>query len=690
MVNRLAGENSPYLLQHKDNPVDWYPWGEEALNIAKEEDKPIFLSIGYSACHWCHVMEHESFEDEDTAKIMNEHFINIKVDREERPDIDKIYMNAVVAITGQGGWPMSVFLTPGGEPFFGGTYYPPVSRYGMPSFKDVLKSVVNAWKQKREEVIKSGDQLTDHIRQSFELSHERKSVDKDILDKAAMALAQTYDWKNGGWGKAPKFPQAMAIRFLLMRASRGDKMALDITTHALRSMAKGGMYDVLGGGFARYSVDDFWLVPHFEKMLYDNALLTRVYLHAYMLTKDPFFRRICEETLDFIIREMTHEMGGFYSSLDADTEGEEGKFYLWTLEEIKNIIGDEKDLNLFILAYGITEKGNFEGETILQRVMEDEQIASKLKIDKKNITKELSRMNKLLFEEREKRIPPFIDNKILISWNAWMSIAFSEAARYLQRDDYLDIAKINTRFLLNSLIPNGRLMRSWRDGKAQHNAYLEDYASLILALLSIYQSAPMSFWFQSATELTHEMIDNFSDPTGGFFDTRIDHENLLARPKEIQDNATPSGNSLAAEALLFMAGYTGNGEWIDKVEAGIGVVQDYLKKYPTSFGNWLCAMDFAFGDIQEIAIVGELDDSATQSLISTIWEEFRPYSLTAIAPFPPPEGSPPLLNDRPIIHGKPSAYVCRNMVCQQPTTSPKEFRKLLSNEHQSKMSETGQ
>jgi uncharacterized protein YyaL (SSP411 family) len=447
-------------------------------------------------------------------------------------------------------------------------------------------------------------------------------------------------------------------------------------------MAKGGMYDVIGGGFARYSVDDIWLVPHFEKMLYDNALLAQVYLHAYMLTKDHFFRKICEETLDFVIREMTHEMGGFFSSLDADTEGEEGKFYVWTLEEIKTIIEDQDDVNLLTYAFGIMDKGNFEGKTVLQRVRDDEQIAKELGVDIEEIPKKLSKLYKLLFEERSKRIHPIKDDKILVSWNAWMSIALSEAARYLQRDDYLAVAKNNMRFLLDSLYMEDRLLRSWRGGKSQHNAYLEDYASLILAQLSLYQSDSNPFWFQSATNLTQEMIKFFGDPSGGFFDTRNDHENLLARPKEIQDNATPTGSSLAAEALLYMSAYTGNGEWFDNGENGISLVQDYLAKHPAGFGNWLCAMDFALGDIQEIAIVGELENAATQKLISTIWEELRPHSLIAIAPFPPPKGSPPLLNDRPMVHGKPSAYVCRKMVCDKPTTSPKELIKQISNFNQ--------
>jgi uncharacterized protein YyaL (SSP411 family) len=680
MANRLVGENSGYLLQHKNNPVDWYPWGKEALKKARNEDKPIFLSIGYSACHWCHVMEQESFEDTKTAQFMNEHFINIKVDREERPDLDRIYMNAVMAITGQGGWPLSVFLTPGGEPFFGGTYFPPVTRYGIPAFQEVLKSVSNAWKTKRDEIIDSADELTNHIRKSFAVRQEKNPLDKNIPNQAAMTLAQSYDWENGGWGKAQKFPQAMVIRFLLQRASRGDKLALDIATHALRAMAKGGMYDVIGGGFARYSIDEMWLVPHFEKMLYDNALLSRDYLYAYTLTKDPFFRKICEETLDFAIREMTHEAGGFYSSLDADSEGEEGKYYVWSFEEIKSIVEDEEDIQLLIYAYGLTDKGNFEGNNILQRVMNDEEVADKLKLDQGKVIKDIERLNHLLFKERRKREPPKADDKVLISWNAWMTIAFSEAARYLHREDYLKVARDNLTFIMTNMYDekSGRLYRSWRVGKAQHNAYLEDYASLILAFLSLYQSDFNPKWFQSANTLTQTMINQFSDPSDGFFDTNDDHEVLLVRPKEIQDNATPSGNSLAAEALLLMAAYTGKGDWYDKATVGICSVQEFLARYPSVFGYWLCAIDIVITGIQEIAIIGEIEKQETQALISVVWERLRPYSILAQTSSPVLDESPPLLQGRIMANGKPSAYICQNMICDTPTISPQELQKKLA------------
>ncbi len=676
MTNRLANENSTYLLQHKDNPVDWYPWGEEALKRARDENKPIFLSIGYAACHWCHVMEIESFEDENTAKLMNKFFINIKVDREERPDLDNIYMKAIVAITGQGGWPMSVFLTSDGEPFYGGTYFPPANRYGMPSFKDVLTSVAVSWKEKQEEVNKTSTNLTDHIRRS-QINIELSNIKKDLLDKALISLAQSYDWKSGGWGKAPKFPQPMTIRFLLRKASKGDKLALKIATHALKVMAKGGIYDVIGGGFSRYSVDDKWLIPHFEKMLYDNAQLARVYLHGYLITKDPFFLQIVEETLNFVMRELTDDEGGFFSSLDADSEGEEGKFYTWTFDEISSLVTDQEDIELLIKAYGINQEGNFEGKIILQRVQDNEKLGEIFKINPSEINDRLKKILQSLFITREKRTRPGTDDKVLVSWNAWMSIAFSEAARYLGRDDYLEVAKKNIHFILENLFDKERVLRSWRNGKANHNAYLEDYASLILALLSLYQSDPDPSWFQSASKLTNDMIVNFKDLEFGFFDTRSDHENLLTRPKETQDNATPSGNSLASEALLMMSAYTGKGDWYDIATEMLGGLHEYLAIHPTSFSNWLCAFDFALGDIQELAIIGDLENEKTKELVGVAWESYRPNSIVASSSFPPPEGSPPLLFDRVMVDGKPSAYVCKNFFCLKPTTKSNELKKQL-------------
>jgi hypothetical protein len=677
MPNQLANSNSPYLLQHQDNPVDWHPWGEDALNRAKAEDKPIFLSIGYAACHWCHVMAHESFEDEETAALMNEHFINIKVDREERPDIDGIYMDAVVALTGSGGWPMSVFLTPEGEPFLGGTYFPPVPRHNLPSFKDLLKHVQHIWADEREKAFDVGQQLLERIRSSSISLEGEQTLNGDVLDQASMALAQSYDWKNGGWGQAPKFPQAMAIDFLLGRASRGDKLALDVATHALKSMAAGGMYDVLGGGFARYSVDDRWLVPHFEKMLYDNALLSRAYLHAYLITGDESFRKVCESTLDFVARELRDKDGGFYSSLDADSEGEEGKFYVWKVEEINQILEDGVDRDLLISTYGISEKGNFEGHNIFQRAKSNSEIAAQFQLTEEDVERKLDEMHKMLLSAREKRVRPGTDDKVLTSWNALMLTAFAEAGRYLQRPDYIEIARKNANFLLTKLNSDNRLLRSWRAGNAAHNAYLEDYAALNLALLSLYQSDPDVRWFAEAEKLAGEMIAHYSDPKGGFFDTRDDHEKLVTRPKEVQDNATPSGNALAALALLQLSTYSGNGDWHDLASQALGAMQKTAGQYPTAFAQWLAGMSFALAEGREIALVGQMASDDLLALQDALWNEWRPFDLTAISSLPPAAGSPALLNDRPLLEGKASAYICQHFVCKRPLNSPKDFAAQL-------------
>jgi len=677
MPNHLANENSPYLLQHAKNPVDWYPWGEEALEKARIEDKPIFLSVGYAACHWCHVMEHESFEDEDTASLLNEFFISIKVDREERPDIDSIYMQAVVAMTHQGGWPMSVFLTPQGQPFYGGTYFPPVRRYNMPAFTEILLTIARLWQEDRQQLLESGEQISQFLRQQVQLSATSHPLDPQILDQAALVLAQNYDWKNGGWGSAPKFPQPMVIEFLLQRASLGDKMALDLSCHALRTMAKGGMYDAVGGGFARYSVDSEWKIPHFEKMLYDNAQLAHVYLHAYLISDDDFYRRICEATLDFILREMTHPKGGFYSSLDADSEGIEGKFYLWTLEEIRDLDLPPEDEKFLVTAYGISETGNFEGSHVLQQVIGDEELAAKFGLPIPKISAKLASIHTRMLAVRSKRIRPATDDKVLTFWNALTLTTFSEAGRYLHRNDYILVAIRSANFLLSEMIIDGHLKRSWRDDHASLNAYLEDYAALILGLLALYQSDPDIRWYTQAVALTEEMVAHFDDPTGGFFDTPDHHETLLLRPKEIQDNATPSGNALAALALLQLSAFTGNGEWRDQAEKMLASVSEMLKQYPTSFAQWLCTADFALTPTREIAILGTPNTPEFEALTEVLWEAYRPHVVAALSNFPPGASAPSLLNGRPLIEQKASAYVCQNFVCKTPVTHPAELRKLL-------------
>jgi hypothetical protein len=683
MSNHLAHETSPYLLQHASNPVDWYPWGPEALDKARAEDKPIFLSIGYAACHWCHVMAHESFEDPATAAILNAHFVNIKVDREERPDLDGIYMQAVVAMTGQGGWPMSVFLTPDGQPFYGGTYFPPARRYNMPSFQEVLQTIARLWREDRPRLLESGQQICAHLQQTSAFTPATIPLSAATLDQAAMALAQAYDWPHGGWGAAPKFPQPMAIEFLLRKATRGDRFAHDIATHALRAMAKGGMYDVVGGGFARYSTDDRWLAPHFEKMLYDNAQLALAYLHGYLVTGEAQFRRVCQETLDFVARELTHPAGGFYSSLDADSEGEEGKFYLWTAAELRAAL-DPAEYEFFSAAYDVSENGNFEGRNVLQRRMDDAALGEKFRLEPEAATDKLSACHARLLAARSQRTRPATDDKVLTAWNGLMLRAFAEAARYLKvsaagdresrATNYKTAAIRNAEFLLTALRPGARLLRAWRNGQARHNAYLEDYAALILGLLALYQTAPDPRWFSAALGLAEELAAHFHDPDGGFFDTRADHETLLIRPKDLQDNATPSGNALAAEALLQLAAFTGNGNWRALAETMLAGIQNPAARYPTAFAHWLCALDFALGPVQEVAILGAADHPQTQALTEALWAGYRPRLVAAIAnATSAPPGSPALLEERSLLNGLPIAYICYNFTCQQPVNTPDEL-----------------
>ncbi len=680
-MNCLASSTSPYLLQHAHNPVDWYPWGEEALARARAEDKPIFLSIGYAACHWCHVMAHESFENPEIAALLNEHFINIKVDREERPDLDAIYMQATLAMTGSGGWPMSVFLTPDLKPFFAGTYFPPVRRYNMPSFKEVLLSLLHAWREQRNEIENVGRRVAEYLRLQMSPSESRVPVGDQTLESAVQHLLDTYDWGYGGWGGAPKFPQPMTIEFLLRRACAGSprrETILKACRHALDAMARGGMYDVVGGGFARYSVDAFWRVPHFEKMLYDNAQLAQVYLHAYLITGEERYRRVCQETLDFLLREMTHPQGGFYSSLDADSEGEEGKFYVWTFDELREVLGEA--FEFFRIAYGISPQGNWEGKIVLQRALDDSTLAARFQTTPDVIRSRLAECHARLFAARSRRVRPSTDDKILVMWNALALLALAEAGRYLKRADYLEAAVRNARFLLTHLYVGDRLLRSWRNGQAQHNAYLEDYAALCLALLGLYQSDPNPEWYTWALKLADEMVAHFADPTVGFFDTRRDHETLLLRPKDLQDNATPSGNALAAMALLLLAAYGDRLEGRDRAETMLAAVHGSLLRYPAAFSFWLSAADFAVGPTREVALLGQLDHPEMQRMIGVLWQTYRPQMVAAISGFPPPAGAPALLRDRPLLDGQPTAYVCRGLVCLQPTASAEELERQLAGE----------
>lgn len=684
MTNRLINTTSPYLLQHANNPVDWYPWGEEALKKSKEEVKPIFLSIGYAACHWCHVMAHESFEDEETAKFMNEHFINIKVDREERPDIDGIYMQATIAMTGSGGWPMSVFLTPDLKPFYAGTYFPPTRRYNMPAFKDVLSGLSNAWKNERDEVFNTSEKVTSHL-QLTNKSQNDELLTKEHLNAIANAMRDSYDWGYGGWGDAPKFPQAMALEFLLHHSAmnKTDEFQ-NLITHCLNAMARGGMYDVVGGGFSRYSTDNNWRVPHFEKMLYDNALLVRAYLHVWQVTKNPLYKRIVQETLDFVARELTHEQGGFYSSLDADSEGEEGKFYVWTQDEIKNILKDDYDF--FEAAYGVTAKGNWEDKTILQRVLDDSSLAARFKMDVQTVTAKLADSHSKLLSVRDLRIRPGTDDKVLTAWNGLMLAGLAESARVFALEEnikinnskYYKLATRNAEFLLSALRPHGKLCRAWRDGKTTNEVFLEDYAALILGLLELYQTDFDNKWFASAKELTDEMIEKFSDDNGGFFDTPNDSENLLIRPKDVQDNATPCGNSLACEALIKMAEYTGEGKYGELAEKSLSLITSFTLRYPLGFARWLSSVENVAGSMKQVAVIGEAGDENFEAMRKIIRSEYHPNIVVACSSYPVKENSPALLNDRIMIQNQATAYVCEGFVCKQPTNDVNILQEQLN------------
>ncbi len=676
MSNRLIHETSPYLLQHAHNPVDWYPWGSEALQKAKSEDKPIFLSIGYAACHWCHVMEHESFEDEATATMLNANFISIKVDREERPDLDSIYMDAVVAMTGQGGWPMSVFLTPDGAPFYGGTYFPNTRRYNIPAFTDVLRAITEAWKNRRGDLLQNSARLTDALKGDELLGRlaSDDTLDVSILNEAVNQIQNSFDAVNGGWGGAPKFPQPMTIEFLLRIYLRTrDALARKMIVQTLNKMARGGMFDQLGGGFHRYSTDANWLVPHFEKMLYDNAQLARVYLHAWQVTQDDFYRRVTEQTLDYIIREMTHPRGGFFSSQDADSEGHEGKFYIWHLDEIRKIVGD--DAALFFDAYGVTERGNFEGATILSLVRDVDVVAAMHKLSIAETQTRLESARQKLFTHRESRLKPARDDKVLTAWNGLMLAALAETARVLKRADYLAVAERNAAFLLRELRrADGRLLRSWNAsrGDARLNAYLEDYANLIEGLLALYESTFDERWFSAARELADTMLAHFDDERGGFFDTSDDHETLLTRPKSLDDNAVPSGNAMATTVLLKLAAFTGDQRYADAAVRALRTVQRALTAAPLGFAQWLSALDFLLAQPKEIAMVGDV--SSASDLLKVVYDEYRPNQVVAVGQ---EDSAIPLLRGRTQLNGKATAYVCKHFTCQLPVTEPADLAKQL-------------
>ncbi|MDQ3744348.1 MAG: thioredoxin domain-containing protein [Acidobacteriota bacterium] len=685
-TNRLAGESSPYLLQHAHNPVDWYAWGEEALERSKRENKPILLSIGYSACHWCHVMERESFEDEEIARLMNENFVCIKVDREERPDLDQIYMNAVQMMTRHGGWPLTVFLTPDLVPFYGGTYFPPEDRYQMPGFPRILSAVSEAFRTRPEEVQQSAWEILSELRRMSLARQSSELINHQLLDHAYRDIARGYDPRHGGFGSAPKFPSSMNLEFLLRTFKRtGDARALEMVVHTCRRMAEGGMYDQLGGGFHRYSTDARWLVPHFEKMLYDNALLTRLYLHAYQATGEESFRRVVIETLDYVAREMTDASGAFYSTQDADSEGVEGKFFVWDKAEIETLLGHE-DARLFCAFYGVTEGGNFEEKNILNVARPAAEVARELGVSEEQLTEAVARARQILFEAREGRVKPGRDEKVITAWNALMLESFAEAAVVLEREDYRAVAERNAEFIGDSLTAAGLLLHVYKDGRAKHAGFLDDYAFVVSALVTLYETTGELRRLEAALRLTDKMIEEFWDEEeGGFFYNGRSGERLIVRQKDYFDNATPSGNSVAAESLLRLAALTDNEDYRRKAVNVLRLIRDAVERYPSAFGYALGALDFYLSTPKEIALitpVGDSDSHASDApaLAREIWSRYLPNKVVAQSPEDDSRAAAliPLLRDRPANGGRATAYVCENYTCQQPVSTSEELAAQLA------------
>jgi uncharacterized protein YyaL (SSP411 family) len=677
MPNRLSKESSPYLQQHSDNPVDWYPWGSEALDRARAEDKPILLSIGYAACHWCHVMAHESFEDEKTAQVMNEKFINIKVDREERPDIDAIYMQAVQALTGHGGWPMTMFLLPDGSPFYGGTYYPPEDRQGLPSFRKILNAVADAYVKKRGDISKTSEQIKQIYKAAEQRAQSAGALSAHTLELAYRGLAQQYDGRNGGFGGAPKFPSTMCLDFLLRYSKRtGTGYAQEMALESFRKMARGGIYDQVGGGFHRYAVDAIWLVPHFEKMLYDNALLTRVGAHLWQATHDAEVRRVTEETVEWVAREMTSPAGGFYSSLDADSEGHEGKFYVWDDSELNQILGD--DSTLVKQFFGVTQAGNFEGKNILFRLNPASAVAARAGIAETEVDRIVGSARTKLYDERAKRVWPGRDEKVLAGWNGLMLRGVATAARAFGRTDFRELAIRNAGFLEREMVRDGRVMRSHKDGITTIPGFLEDQAAVALGFVSVYELTFDERWVQLAALIAEKMVEFFwDDSTGAFYDTARDAEKLITRPRDVTDNAIPSGNSLAIELLLHLSELTGDSEMKRRATFALETLGPTMISYPMAFGHALGAADMSVNGAIEVALSGSPGEKSFQILGSALGERYVPSLVlaggesgkTALA----------LLKDRPTLKQVATAYVCRGYVCDAPTDDRNVFGEQLGN-----------
>lgn len=681
-TNRLINETSPYLLQHAHNPVDWYPWGAEAFEVAQREQKPVLLSIGYSACHWCHVMEHESFENNAIAKLMNENFVNIKVDREERPDVDHIYMNAVQLMTHRGGWPMTVFLTPDAVPFYAGTYFPPEDRYNMPGFPRVLLSMAEAFRERPDDIAETATSVLSELQRSSAVQESNEQLTTDLLDEAYQGIIRNYDPRNGGFGSAPKFPPAMTLEFLLHTTYRiGEPQGLEIVTNTCRKMAEGGIYDHLGGGFHRYSTDAKWLVPHFEKMLYDNALLSRLYLHYYQLSNDPYARTVAEGILDYVVREMTDPLGGFYSTQDADSEGVEGKFFVWSAREIRELLG-ERDAHLFAAYYNVTEAGNFEDENILNVTRALPEVAAAENVAPEQLQAVIEKGRKKLFAAREQRVKPARDEKVLTAWNGLMLASFAEAAAILNRPDYEEVARANARFVLDNLKRDGLLLRTYKEGQAKLNAYLEDYAFYTDGLVTLFETTGEIEWLQEAATLTATMIDEFwDDEEGGFFFTGRSHEELIVRAKDFFDNATPAGNSVAAEALLRVGLLMDNSDYQRRAATILRLTAAAVRRYPSGFGRLLCAFDFHLGAPREIVLIGRSGSADTAALRAEIWRPYLPNRVVAQSS-PEDTNAPkiiPLLRNRLQITGQATAYVCEQFTCKEPATTAQKLAFQLEN-----------
>jgi len=683
-TNALIDANSPYLLQHAHNPVNWYQFSEEAFTRARKENKPIFLSIGYSACHWCHVMERESFENEEIAEILNKYFINIKVDREERPDIDRIYMTAVQMMTGSGGWPMSVFLTPELEPFFGGTYFPPDSRYGRPGFKDLITRIAELWQTERDKIDADAAQMVGTLQKIANQANTASASLSNVPFAAAVhILSRSFDSEWGGFSRAPKFPPTGQIRFLLRQyRNTRDRALRDMAVVTLDRMAYGGMYDQLGGGFHRYSVDAHWLVPHFEKMLYDNALLTWAYLDAYQVTRNSEYRRIATETLDYTMREMTAPEGGFYSSEDADSEGVEGKYYVWTIQETSKILGTN-DAELFNAYYGVTPSGNFEGHTILHVPSAPADFAGKRGMTREELQAKLSKLREKLRVVRDKRIHPGKDDKILTAWNGLMISAFARAYQVLDDERFLGAAERAAAFIMKDMYDDGVLYRTYRNGKTTIPGYLDDYAYMMLALVDVYQATFDPTWLDKARELADSLAKKFKDPkTSTFLYTSSSHSNLIARFKPSHDEAVPSGNAIATEGLLKLGILTGSAHYTSNAVEILKYFQQDMNRSPTAFNSMLCALDFYLDSPAEIALAGSVDDPEIKEMLRVIHKRYRPNKVVALTnpSFKKPTDTSariPLLEGKTLQDGKPAAYVCKNFTCTAPVTSAAALEKTL-------------